>query len=250
MDCDKKTIENKLEKIVLWLQEFKRKNNTKGVVLGLSGGKDSTVVAMLAKTVWGDNVVAVLMPNGVQADISDSLDIARTLGLEHITVNIKSAFDGLVGAVEGSGVAVTDKSKTNVPPRLRMTALYAIAQSLGYMVIGTGNASEAYVGWTTKYGDSAYDFNPIATLRCTEVMAVGEILAERFGLDKKYVVKPPSDGLTGKTDEQNFGFSYVALDRYIAGEKVDAQTAQAIERMHASSEHKRKMPAVPDVSGD
>ena len=126
-----------------------------------------------------------------------------------------------------------------------MTVLYAIAQSLGYRVIGTGNASEAYVGWTTKWGDGAYDFNPIAHLTCTEVMALGELLADQFGLDKKYVVKTPSDGLCGKTDEDSFGFTYVALDDYISGDmtNIDYETVRKIEQMHQASEHKRNMPA-------
>lgn len=126
-----------------------------------------------------------------------------------------------------------------------MTILYAVAQTLGYRVIGTGNASEAYIGWTTKWGDSAYDFNPIAHLTCTEVMALGDLLADEFGLNKKYVTKTPSDGLCGKTDEDSFGFTYATLDGYISGgmSNTDYETALKIEQMHQASEHKRNMPA-------
>ena len=140
---------------------------------------------------------------------------------------------------------VTDKAKTNIPPRIRMTVLYAIAQTLGYRVIGTGNASEAYIGWTTKWGDSAYDFNPIAHLTCTEIMALGDLLADEFGLNKRYVTKTPSDGLCGKTDEDSFGFTYATLDGYISGgmTNTDYETALKIEQMHQASEHKRNMPA-------
>lgn len=132
-----------------------------------------------------------------------------------------------------------------IPQRIRMTTLYAIAQTLGYRVIGTGNASEAYIGWTTKWGDSAYDFNPIAHLTCTEVMSLGELLANEFGLNKKYVTKTPSDGLCGKTDEDSFGFTYATLDGYISGgmSSTDYETALKIEQMHQASEHKRNMPA-------
>lgn len=246
-----------LNETIEWLDEYKRATNCRGVVLGISGGKDSTTVAMLAKKVWGKNVVGVLMPNGEQKDIADSLDIVESLNIEYRVVDIKSAYDGIISAVEKSsgktptaGVVaappvISDKSKTNIPPRLRMTVLYAIAQTLGYLVIGTGNASEAYIGWTTKWGDSAYDFNPIAHLTCSEVVAVGSILAEEFGLDKKYIIKPPSDGLCGKTDEDSFGFSYAELDGYIDGGRaaVDGETADKIERLHRASEHKRALPA-------
>ncbi len=246
-----------LEKTLEWLRKYRDDTACRGVVLGISGGKDSTTVAMLAKKVWGKNVVGVLMPNGEQKDIGDSLDIVRMLEIEHRVVNIGAAYTAIINAVEHSagGTAaenvvlscprVTDKAKTNIPPRLRMSVLYSIAQSLDYRVIGTGNASEAYIGWTTKWGDSAYDFNPIAHLTCSEVVAVGELLAAEFGLDRKYIVKPPSDGLCGKTDEDSFGFTYAELDRYILSgrESVDKTTADKIERMHASSAHKRALPA-------
>lgn len=250
-------MQTELNKILDWLNDYKTATGCDGVVLGISGGKDSTTVAMLAKKVWGDNVFGVLMPNGEQSDIADSIDIVNTLGIKHGIVNIKNAYDGLISAVEigttpvdSSACAcpkITDKAKTNIPPRLRMTVLYAIAQSLGYRVIGTGNASEAYIGWTTKWGDSAYDFNPIAHLTCSEVMAIGGILADEFGLDKKYVFKTPSDGLCGKTDEDSFGFSYAVLDGYVKGTATpDPETVNKIEQMHRASEHKRKLPASMD----
>ena len=209
-------METKLKEILEWLEQYKEATRCRGVVLGISGGKDSTVVAMLAKKVWGDNVFGVLMPNGKQKDIDDALNIVKTLGIEHRIVNIETVYNSLLHVVENcieetpigrdfvaNCLRVTDKAKTNIPPRIRMTTLYAIAQTLGYRVIGTGNASEAYIGWTTKWGDSAYDFNPIAHLTCTEVMSLGELLANEFGLNKKYVTKTPSDGLCGKTDEDS-----------------------------------------------
>lgn len=253
-----KNIEEIKEKILRWLQEYKEHTNCKGVVLGISGGKDSTVVAMLAKKVWGSNVFGILMPNGNQKDIDDALDIVKTLDIEHRVVNIETTYNSLLHVIENrieetpigrdfvaNCPRVTDKAKTNIPPRIRMTILYAVAQTLGYRVIGTGNASEAYIGWTTKWGDSAYDFNPIAHLTCTEVMALGDLLAEEFGLNKKYVTKTPSDGLCGKTDEDSFGFTYATLDGYIGGGmlNVDYETALKIEQMHQASEHKRNMPA-------
>jgi NAD+ synthase len=124
-----------------------------------------------------------------------------------------------------------------------MTTLYAIAQSTGYRVIGTGNASEAFIGWTTKWGDSAYDLNPIYHLTCTEVVEIGKVLAEEFGLNPKYVEKSPSDGLTGRTDEDNFGFTYEQLDRVIKGDcMVERDVQDKIQKMWMSSRHKTRMP--------
>lgn len=236
----------KLNKIIEFLENYKKTAGCRGVVLGISGGKDSTVVAMLAKKVWGDNVVGVLMPNGMQKDIEDSKEIVRILGIRNYIVDIFGAYLSLKTSIEQEiRQNVSDKALTNVPPRIRMTALYAIAQTFGYRVIGTGNASEAYIGWTTKWGDSAYDFNPIANLTCTEVMELGKVLAKEFGLPEKYVVKTPSDGLSGKSDEDNFGFTYETLDFYIRGGGVDADVAEKIDRMHKITEHKRNMPVVP-----
>ena len=238
-------IKQEKQRIINWLNDYKTQRNCKGVVLGLSGGKDSTVVAMLAKQVWGENVLAVLMPNGTQADIDDSYAIAKTLGLNYRVVNIGAAFAGLTSAIEnaeGSGeLALTAKTKTNIPPRLRMTTLYAVAQTLGYHVIGTGNASERFIGWFTKWGDGACDFNPIAHLTCTEVVELGKLLAEEAGLDLSFVIKKPADGLTGKTDEENFGFTYGELDALIRGGK-EGDNAENIKKLYAWSRHKLRMP--------
>lgn len=249
-----------LEKVLSWLKNYKEETNCRGVVLGLSGGKDSTVVAMLAKKVWGaENVFGIIMPNGFQSDIDDAIEIADKLGIRNATVNIGDAIETLLRDIQffsrvtlnhvseydwfENCPPITDKAKTNIPPRIRMTTLYAVAQSIGYRVIGTGNASEAYIGWTTKWGDSANDFNPIAHLTCTEVIEIGKILAKELGLDEKYVNKSPSDGLTGKTDEDNFGFTYDELDRYIHNDvSIPEETALKIERLHAASEHKRQPP--------
>ena len=232
----------KLEQIIQWMSDFKVKNNVNGVVLGLSGGKDSTTVAMLAKKVFGDNVLAVSMPNGDQEDINDVQNIAKALKLDAITVDIKNIFNQLVNK---TCLNLSEQAKINVAPRLRMTVLYGIAQTMGYLVIGTGNKSEAMIGWTTKFGDSACDFNPIGHLTCREVIEIGKELAEEFGLAEKYIVKKPADGLTGKTDEDNLGFTYEELDNYllynITGPNIDK-----IKNMIIWAEHKRKMPPKVD----
>lgn len=235
------------DKILQWLNDYKLRTDCKGVVVGISGGKDSTTVAMLAKKVWGDNVLGVLMPNGVQADLKDSLDIVKTLKLNYKVVDIGEIYRAFLSALD----APTGQALINIAPRIRMTVLYALAQSLGYRVIGTGNASERYIGWFTKWGDGAFDFNPIASLTCTEVIETGLGLCEEFGLDKKYIVKTPADGLTGKSDEENFGFTYAQLDKVIkcssdktALSDVPPEIVSKIERLNRSSEHKRKDPEI------
>lgn len=232
-------------KIIKWLEEYRDNTQCRGVVLGISGGKDSTTVAMLAKKVWGENVVGIMMPDGGQVDLADSIAICSELKLRNALVDIGSIVTQLIHSinVDVPFVDVSQKSITNIPPRVRMTTLYAIAQSMGYRVIGTGNASEAYIGWTTKWGDSAYDLNPIAGLTCGEVIQVGLELAKEFGLDEKYIVKKPSDGLTGMSDEDNFGFTYAELDGFINGVMPkSAEVGKKILDMHAATEHKRHLP--------
>ena len=228
----------KLARIIDWMSDFKTKNNVTGVVLGLSGGKDSTVVAMLAKKVFGENVIAVSMPNGDQKDINDVRGIISSLKLNAITVNIKNIFNQLI---DDTCVNISEKAKTNIAPRIRMTVLYGIAQTHGYLVIGTGNKSEAMIGWTTKFGDSACDFNPIGHLICREVIEIGKELAEEFGLDIDYIIKKPADGLTGKTDEDNLGFTYKELDDYLLY-GIEGPNINKIKNMITWAEHKRQMP--------
>ena len=237
----------RLTEIIDWLQDYKARTNCKGVVLGISGGKDSTTVAMLAKKVWGDNVIGVMMPDGEQRDLADSVSVCGLIGIQSALVDIGPSVTDIVGSINSSVpfVDVSQKAITNIAPRVRMTTLYAIAQSVGYRVIGTGNASEAYIGWTTKWGDSAYDLNPIYHLTCSEVVELGKELAAEFGLPESLIVKAPSDGLTGRTDEDNFGFSYETLDRWMTDmDGVSFEDARKIQEMHAASVHKRCMPLV------
>lgn len=251
-----------VEDIICWLENYKYETNCKGVVLGISGGKDSTVVAMLAKKVWGDNVIGVLMPNGEQKDIADSLNIVRCLKLKYKIVHIESIYEALLNNVEtgymvnkcdNNGypcqwehIQISDKSKTNIPPRIRMTILYSIAQSFGYQVIGTGNATETFLGWFTKWGDGAHDFNPIKSLTCNQVIELGKVLCQEFNLPIEYVVKTPSDGLTGKSDEENFGFSYKDAEDVMQGKEVASDIYSKIDNMHKSTEHKRNPIPNPD----
>lgn len=235
---------NMKDRIIQWLKKYKELTNCKGVVLGISGGKDSTVVAMLSKLVFGDNVVGVIMPNGAQKDIDDAIQVCQVLNIEYKIINIKETYDALL---KDMPIEISDKAKTNIPPRLRMTTLYAIAQTLGYRVIGTGNASERTIGWTTKWGDSAYDFNPIACLTCGEVVELGINLAKEFNLDESLINKKPSDGLTGKSDEDNFGFTYKQLDDWILlGTSGNNEIDDKIQLLRERGMHKQSMPKIFD----
>lgn len=236
-----------IDHIVKWLNEYKERTNCRGVVVGISGGKDSTVVAMLAKKVWGDNVCGVLMPYGNQSDIVDSYRVVQCLGLKNRTIGIMDSDVVLRYDIEhwnklDSPISLSSQAKINIKPRLRMTVLYAIAQTLGYRVIGTGNASERYIGWFTKWGDGAYDVNPIANLTCSEVVEIGIELAKEFNLDEELVKKVPADGLTDKSDEANFGFTYTQLDAVIKGKTdgIPDDVLETISRRHQASLHKFK----------
>lgn len=225
------------EEIISWIKEYFEKTNGKGAVVGISGGKDSTVVSkLLVEALGKERVFAVLMPNGEQKDIADSKRVVEGLGVEYKIVNIEKAYKGFLEEVEvDAGFEITAQPKTNIPPRLRMTTLYAIAGTLGYMVAGTGNKSEAFVGYSTKWGDGAHDFNPIADLTTEEVVAVGEAL----GLPEDLIKKAPSDGLTGKTDEDNLGFTYNQINEVIDnGTCGDKELDERILRRHSWNKHK------------
>jgi len=249
---DREVAERNVQCALDWLTKYRETTGCRGVVIGISGGKDSTVVAMLAKRVWGASILGVLMPNGEQADIDDSKKIVDVLNIPYCVVDIHDAYQGLINNIDNSGELITDKALTNIPPRLRMATLYAIGQSYGYRVLGTGNASEAFIGWFTKWGDGAYDANPLAGFTCTEVIEMGKVLAEYFDLPIEYIVKTPADGLTGKSDEENFGFTYAELDMVInafntgkalTALPIDKAIIEKIINMHEATEHKRRLPA-------
>ena len=241
--------------IVQWIRDYFKKNGPKcDAVVGVSGGKDSSVTAALLVEALGKNrVVGVMMPNGVQSDISDSQEIISLLGIKNLTVNIKDGADGLSGAINQ---AIADAawenpselsrdSMINMPPRLRMSTLYAVAQALpnGGRVANTCNRSEDYIGYSTKYGDAAGDFSPLANLLVHEVIQLGEVL----GLPERLTRKTPSDGLSGMSDEEKIGFTYAVLDHYVlTGECEDEEIKKKIDRMHELNLHKLQlMPTFP-----
>ena len=199
-----------IEKATQWIRDFFEENGPGcNAVVGISGGKDSSVTAALCVRALGkDRVIGVLMPNGVQSDIDCAKQLVDFLGIKNYVINIKDAFDGVINQLKLSGVEVSDQTIVNLPPRLRMSTLYAVSQSHNGRVVNTCNLSEDYVGYSTRYGDAAGDFGPLAFLTVEEVKAIGSEL----GLPDNLVNKAPSDGLTGKTDEMNLGFTYATLE--------------------------------------
>jgi len=214
---------------------FGERATFKGALVGVSGGKDSLVCAALCiRALGAGRVFGVIMPNGKQSDILDALVTVKYLGIESIVVNIGETNTELVKAIKED---LSPLALQNIPPRLRMATLYALAQEKRFLVCCTSNLSEITIGYTTKWGDNVGDFAPIAHLTKTEVVEVGAAL----GLPLDLVNKVPADGLTGLSDEENIGFSYMDLDDYIrnALENVPAEIAEKIEHRIAANRHKR-----------
>ena len=220
--------------------------NTKAVI-GISGGKDSTIAAaLLVRALGKDRVIGVMMPEGTQPDIADSEEVIELLGIKHYEVNIGMAMEKLTDEIPNELFGKNNPIYyTNTPARLRMATLYGIAALVGGRVIHTGNASEMYVGYTTKYGDMAGDFSIFKDYYVREILALGNILEE---LPTHLVNKAPGDGMSGKTDEDNFGFSYETLDAYILDNVYpDYDTLRKIEERHDRNLHKSLMFNIPYI---
>ena len=218
------------DECVNWIKNFFEENG-KGcnAVVGISGGKDSSVAAALCVEALGkDRVIGVLMPKGEQHDIDMAYLLVNHLGIKHYEINVKDAVDGIVNNLP-SDLEITAQTLQNIPPRIRMSTLYAVAQSNNGRVANTCNLSEDWVGYSTRYGDSVGDFSPMSFLTVTEVKAIGREL----GLPDVLVDKTPIDGLCGKTDEENLGFTYAELDVYIRTGKIEDEEKKAnIDRRH------------------
>ncbi len=231
--------ENATKQAIEWIQDWFEQNG-KGcnAVIGISGGKDSSVVAALCVAALGkERVIGVLMPNGEQSDIDCSKQLVAHLDIKNYVCNVKASVDGVIASLEQSGVEITKQTRVNLPPRIRMATLYALSQSLNGRVANTCNLSEDWVGYSTRYGDAAGDFSPLGKLTVQEVKAIGGFL----GLPENLVEKVPSDGLSGKTDEDNLGFTYAVLDEYIrTGVCKDEATKAKIDRLHSLNEFKLK----------
>ena len=223
---------------VEWIRDFFEKNG-KGcnAVIGISGGKDSSVTAALCVEALGrDRVIGVLMPQGEQHDIDMAYLLVNHLGIRHYEINIKDAVDGVLRNMP-KDMEITPQTKQNLPARIRMATVYAVSQSNNGRVANTCNLSEDWVGYSTRYGDAAGDFSPLAKLTVQEVKEIGKYL----GLPLSLVAKVPSDGLSGKTDEDNLGFTYAVLDRYIReGVCENEETKARIDRLHVMNEFKLK----------
>lgn len=232
-------VQKTTDALVQWIVEWFDKNG-KGcnAVIGISGGKDSSVVAALCvKALGKERVIGVLMPNGEQSDIDCSKQLVAYLGIPYHVCNVKKAVDGVLESLEDAGVSVSRQTKVNLPPRIRMSTLYSLSQSMNGRVANTCNLSEDWVGYSTRYGDAAGDFSPLGKLTVQEVKAIGRYL----GLPENLVEKIPSDGLSGKTDEDNLGFTYAVLDKYIReGVCEDQALKEKIDRLHVMNEFKLK----------
>lgn len=218
------------DECILWIREFFEQNGKDcNAVIGISGGKDSSVAAALCVEALGkDRVIGVLMPCGEQGDISCSHMLVEHLGIKSFTINIKDAVEGLKNALPDE-IDFSTQAQTNLPPRIRMATVYAVSQCFNGRVVNTCNLSEDWVGYSTRYGDAAGDFSPLSNLTVQEIKEIGRLLK----LPKELVDKVPIDGLCGKTDEENLGFTYEVLDRYIrTGEIDDEQTKERIDTLH------------------
>ena len=233
------------EQTAVWTRNWFRSNGRETAVLGVSGGKDSAVVAGICEKALGaDRVYGVLMPNGEQPDIADSIAVVESLGIKSGQCNIEPAYKAICKCVEeATGIPISHNAAINVGPRVRMAVLYAIAQTLSDVqsakacVVGTGNRGEAEVGYTTKWGDSACDVNPIRGLWVDEVLQIGDELP---AVPAHIVHKAPSDGLCGETDEERLGVSYDDVRRVMEGDAaVPEDVARKVRLLHKRSEHKR-----------
>lgn len=239
--------EEEIQHIVDEIKKYFIKNgneNTKAVI-GISGGKDSTIAAaLLVRALGANRVIGVKMPNGTQSDIDDAVEVCNLLGIRHFNINIGDAYNHLIADFMNTNLNVNSQIETNTPARLRMTTLYMVAAAVGGRVINTGNKSELYIGYTTKYGDLAGDFAIFKDYCVREVLEIGDNLDE---LPAHLVHKAPGDGMSGKTDEDNTGIPYDVLDAYLLDEVLpDYETLLNIEERHERNLHKRAI-AIPYI---
>ncbi len=239
---NKQELELRMNEAIEWIKEYVNNSGANGVVVGNSGGKDSaTVIAMSVKALGKEQVLTISMPcNSINSDYDDAKLVSDTFGVRFIKNDLTKTYEkleeGLNKSIKQLGLnELAKEAQINIKPRLRMATLYAIAQTLGYLVIGTGNLCEAMVGYTTKWGDSACDFNPIANFTVQEVLAIGKML----GVPDKIINKPPNDGLGGQTDEEKLGVKYTQIAEMIEIGKTEEEAKKIIIEKYNKSKHKR-----------
>lgn len=237
-----KDIKKEVEEITKWIKSYVEETKAEGVVIGNSGGKDcATVIALATKALGKEHILTIAMPcNSIKADIEDAKLVADAFGVPLLKVDLTDTYQTLENEIEK---VITHKeewrereAKINTKPRLRMTTLYYVAQNLNYLVAGTGNKCEATVGYTTKWGDNASDFNPIGEFTVEEVLSIGKYL----GVPDKIINKAPNDGLGGLTDEEKLGVTYKQIAEYIETGKTQRTAMEIIKRKEKASEHKRE----------
>lgn len=242
-----KEVDKEIDHIVEWLREQVRVSGTKGILVGLSGGIDSSVVAFLIKKAFPENSLGVILPcKSSPKDKADGLELAQACGIRHVEVDLTETHEVLHGEItkvmDGFDTENHRLTDANLRARLRMSTLYGIANNLNYLVAGTDNAAEILTGYFTKYGDGGVDILPIANLQKREVYE----MAKHLGVPQSVITRPPSAGLwEGQTDESEMGTTYEMIDDYIEGKDIPQADKEIIERLYKRSEHKRNMPPQP-----
>lgn len=242
------TIDQKIDHVVMWLQDQVKQSGTKGILVGLSGGIDSSVVAFLLKKAFPNDSLGVILPcKSHSKDAEDAYALAEAVGIKHFEIQLTDAHQdllkGIDAAFEGAVYENDQLTDANLRARLRMTTLYGVANKLGYLVAGTDNAAELLTGYFTKYGDGGVDILPIAHLTKGEVYD----WAKHLGVPASIIERPPSAGLwEGQTDEDEMGTTYNMIDKYLNGEMIPEKDEAIIEGLNKKSEHKRRMPPAPE----
>jgi len=237
-------MEELADRITAWIGEKVAEARCKGVVFGLSGGLDSSVVGVLCKRVFPDNTLAVIIPcYSDETDIAHAQAVVQKFQIPTTTIALEGVFDSLLKVLPNEYDPATKKlAEANVKVRLRMVTLYYLANRLCYLVVGTSNRSELSVGYFTKYGDGGVDIMPLGNLVKSQVRQ----LAIHLGIPEEIIAKPPSAGLwAGQTDEREMGITYQELDRYLASGEAEADIKRRVDAMVEGSAHKRSTPAIP-----